>query len=230
MAIELAERDPGAAETVGEKAYRQVRADIVAGMLPPGRKLKLDQMRQRYGASVSTMRELLSRLASEGLVVAESQRGFEVAPVSAKDLREIAALRLLLEGHALALSFARGDVDWEGRVVAAHHKLGHAEARLGRGDLAEIQDWKRYDFEFHRALIGACGSDALLAAHQPVYDKYLRYQMIAGIYRGEVAGREHDRLLKCALQRDAEGAQALLKRHIEDCVEFTLAEGAYAFR
>ncbi len=65
------------------------------------------------------MRELLNRLASEGLVVAEAQRGFEVAPASATEFREIAALRLLLEGHALALSFAAGDLDWEARVVAA---------------------------------------------------------------------------------------------------------------
>ena len=67
-----------------------------------GRKLKLDRLRDDYTASVSTLREVLSRLSSEKLVVAEGQRGFEVAPVSAKNLKEIAALRQLLEGNALA--------------------------------------------------------------------------------------------------------------------------------
>src|SRR5882757_3417211 len=109
-------------DSVGEKTYRRIRTDIVFGKLAPAEKLKLDRLREDYRASVSTLRELLNRLVSEGLVVAEGQRGFEVAPVSAQDLRELAALRLLLETHALTQSFETGDVDWEGRVVSAHHK------------------------------------------------------------------------------------------------------------
>src|SRR3954453_2312057 len=87
--------------TPGELAYRRIRADILFGRLPPGRKLKLARLRNDYAASVSTLREILSRLSSEKLVVAEGQRGFEVAPVSAKNLREIAGLRQLLECKAL---------------------------------------------------------------------------------------------------------------------------------
>jgi DNA-binding GntR family transcriptional regulator len=102
-------------DSIGEKTYRQIRTDILFGKLLPGEKLKLDRLREDYRASVGTLRELLNRLATEGLVVAEGQRGFEVAPVSAANLREIAALRLLLESHALTRSFATGDMDWEGR-------------------------------------------------------------------------------------------------------------------
>jgi DNA-binding GntR family transcriptional regulator len=114
-------------DSVSEKAYRRIRTDIIFGKLVPAEKLKLERLREDYGASVSTLRELLNRLASEGLVVAEAQRGFEVAPVSEENLRELAQLRLLLESHALALSFTAGDMDWEGRVVSAHHKLAQIE-------------------------------------------------------------------------------------------------------
>src|SRR4051794_6248082 len=79
--------------TVGELTYRRVRSDIVLARLPPGRKLHLDRMRQAYGTSVSTLRELFNRLASEGLVVAEGSRGFQVPTVSSADLREIASMR-----------------------------------------------------------------------------------------------------------------------------------------
>ena len=103
-------------DSVSEKAYRRIRTDIIFGTLAPAEKLRLERLRENYGASVSTLRELLSRLASEGLVVAEGQRGFEVAPISEENLREIAALRLLLESHALTQSFKAGDMDWEGRV------------------------------------------------------------------------------------------------------------------
>jgi len=216
-------------DSVSEKAYRRIRGDIIFGKLVPGEKLKLDRLREEYGASVGTLRELLGRLASEGLVIAEGQRGFEVAPVSAENLREIAALRLLLESHALTQSFGAGDMDWEGRVVSAHHKLSAIEKRLLVGDRADPETWKRYDWEFHHALISACGSDALLETHAPVYDKYLRYQMVAGIFRGEIAALEHQKLLECALSRDAKTACEVLVMHIEACVDFTLANGNLAF-
>jgi DNA-binding GntR family transcriptional regulator len=164
-------------ESIGENAYRRMRADIIFGRAKPGQKLKLERLKDTYGASVSTLREILNRLSSEGLVVAEGQRGFEVSPVSAANLQEVAALRLLLETHALRDSFAAGDMEWEGRVVAAHHKLASMEKIMDEGDRSRTEDWKRYDWEFHQALISACGSRVLMETHAAVFDKYLRYQI-----------------------------------------------------
>jgi DNA-binding GntR family transcriptional regulator len=81
--------------SVAETTYDAIRNDIVFGRLKPGEKLKLERLRTRYGASVSTLREILSRLAADGLVLAEGQRGFEVTPVSASNLRELSDLRKL---------------------------------------------------------------------------------------------------------------------------------------
>jgi DNA-binding GntR family transcriptional regulator len=213
------------AETAGDSAYRRLRTDIICGRIAPGQKLRLDRLREAYGASVSTLREILSRLASEGLVLAEGQRGFEASPVSVANLRELAALRLLLEGHALEQSFAAGDVEWEARVVAAHHKLATSEGRMARGELDQTETWKRYDSEFHQALISACGSRVLMDTHAAVFDKYLRYQMIALSFRGDIAAREHAALLRAALARDGAAAKATLERHITGGVEHALATG-----
>lgn len=213
-------------ETAGETAYRRIRSDIVFGRLAPGLKLRLERLKASYGASVTTLRELLNRLATEGFIRAEGQRGFEVRPISAADLREIAAMRVLLEGHAIDLSFAAGDMEWEGRVVGAHHKLASMERRMLAGDRSDPETWKRYDREFHHALISACGSSALLDIHGGVYDRYLRYQMVAVVFRGDPAAREHEGLLDCALRRDAAGANAILVRHVDACVEYTLRSGA----
>jgi DNA-binding GntR family transcriptional regulator len=210
-------------ETAGERAYRHIRRDILFGRLAPAQKLKLDALKESYGVSISTLRELLSRLTSEGLIVAEGARGFEVAPISPENLKEVANLRQLLECHAMALSFATGDMEWEGRVVAAHHKLAMVESRMLAGDRSAPDLWKRYDWEFHHALISACGSKVHLDAHSAAYDKYLRYQMIAVVFRGEIAAREHRQLLECALRRDTKSAQGVLVKHIQDCVSYTLA-------
>ncbi|MGQ2906698.1 MAG: GntR family transcriptional regulator [Aliihoeflea sp.] len=215
-------------ETIGDNTYRRIRTDIIFGRLAPGQKLKLERLKDEYGASVSTLREILNRLSSEALVLAEGQRGFEVAPVSIENLKEIAALRLLLESHALEQSFVAGDMDWEGRVVAAHHKLSSMERRMKEGDRSQTELWKRYDWEFHQALISACGSSVLMETHAAVFDKYLRYQMIALSFRGDIAAKEHRALLDCALERNASRAQELLELHVRGGVEHALATGTIA--
>lgn len=215
------------AETAGERVYRRLRNDIVYGRLAPSEKLKLGRLKDDYGISISTLRELLNRLTSEGLIVAESARGFEVAPVSAENFKELANLRLLLEGHALQRSFQLGDMDWEGRVVAAHHKLASMEKRTLAGDMRGLEVLKRYDSEFHQALLSACGSRVLLNSHAAVFDKYVRYLMIAVIFRDRAA-QEHQKLLECALKRDAKRAHAILATHIMDCVAYTLSHAPSA--
>ncbi|MCI5077333.1 GntR family transcriptional regulator [Oricola sp.] len=211
--------------TIAESAYSRIRTDIIFGTLPPGRRLKLEQLKKDYDASVSTLREILNRLSSETLVVAEGQRGFEVAPVSAEHLREIADLRLLLEGHALEQSFAAGDVEWEARVVAAHHKLAGLESRMKNGDRSEVKAWKRYDWEFHQALISACGSTVLMETHASVFDQYLRYQLLALSFRGDIAAEEHAGLRDCALTKDSVRACEILTQHIQGGVEHALSMG-----
>jgi DNA-binding GntR family transcriptional regulator len=62
----------------------------------------------------------------------------------------------------------------------------------------------------------------LLDAHAAVFNKYVRYLMIAVIFR-DAAPPEHQKLLECALRRDAKAAQAILTTHIMDCVAYTLA-------
>src|SRR4051812_42255340 len=203
---------PEGTETVGDDCYRRIRSDLVLGRLRPDQKLRLEGLKEKYGVSVSTLREVLNRLAAEGFVVAEGQRGFEVAPVSAENLKELAELRLLLECHAMQVSFANADVEWEGRIVSAHHKLTTTE-RLMESGIGELQQWKRYDGEFHQALISNCGSRVLMETHALVFDKYFRYQMIAFIYRGAEPSEQHKALLDCALKRDGQGAKAILTVH-----------------
>lgn len=214
-------------ETVGDSAYRRIRNDLIFGRLEPGQKLKLEKMSVAYGTSVSTLRETLNRLGSEGFVVAEGQRGFEVASISATEFQQIAELRELLEGHAIEGSFKAGDLDWEAAVVASHHKLSAMERSMLAGDKSRAEDWKQCDWQFHRALISACGSQVLLDAHSAVYDKYLRYQMLAVVFRGEIAAVEHRQLMDAALKRDAKAACKILHTHIHDCVAHALRNSGW---
>lgn len=209
--------------SAGDAAYEELRTDVICGRIAPGQKLRLETLREGYGVGINTLREILSRLSAEGLVIAEGQRGFRVPPVDPWEFRELADLRLLLEQHAMAQSFAAGDVEWEGLVVAAHHKLEVIERRMIAGDREEAPAWKRYDGEFHQALISACGSRTLMRSHANVFDRYLRYLMVAACFRGATAMDEHRRLRDAALARDAERAVQVLREHIAGCVEHVTA-------
>ena len=62
--------------------------------------------------------------------------------------------------------------------------------------------------------------------HAGVFDKYLRYQMIALSFRGDIAAEEHKIMHDCALERNAAKAREVLVRHVEGGVEHALATGS----
>lgn len=221
------ETDERAGDTVGEVAFRRIRSHIVNGRLLPGEKLKLDRMKEVYGASVTTLREILNRLAVEELVSAEGQRGFRVSEVSAAELRELAALRALLEAHALRASMERGDLEWEASVVAAHYKLAVIEREQMTKPAGEVDRWVSCDWGFHNATIAACGQPVLLRTYASIFDRFARYHMLALDFRGQGVVDDHAKLRDLVIGRDAEGAVALLTRHIESGVEHVLGTGRF---
>ena len=208
--------------TIGSLTYDLIKKDIIFGKLEQSSKLKLDNLKNIYNASLSTIRETLNRLASEGFVVAEEQRGFFVNSFSRNDLIEIANLRVLLECHAIKLSIERGDTDWEGNLVASYHKLHLLEKKMEKDNAKFKEEWKKYDWEFHLALISNCGSENLLTLHSILYDKYIRYQMAVITYRGKDAEEEHKKIFEAALNRDPETASNILETHITKGLEHTL--------
>jgi DNA-binding GntR family transcriptional regulator len=212
-------------ETVGEAAFKRIRGDIISGTLPPSSRIRLEQAKARYAVSVSTLREILNRLTAENLVVAEGQRGFQVAPASRAELLELADLRALLENHAIGLSFQAGDLDWEAGVVAAHHKLSAMEQRILAGDASRTADWIRYDWEFHQALVAACNSATLMAALSSVFDRFLRYHLLAESFRGQPVVDDHHHLFEFAMKRDTAGAREILSRHVRDGTDHVLRSG-----
>lgn len=155
-------------------------------------------------------------------MLAEEQRGFFVSPFSRDDLIEIAKLRILLESYALNLSLKNGDTDWEGNLVAAHHKLSLIENKMDNKNKDIVESWKKYDWEFHLACIAACGSKNLMALHSNLFDRYLRYQIILVQFRGEEAIEEHNQIYNFSKERDANNAIKYLKIHIEKVLEHAL--------
>ncbi len=208
---------PAAPPTLTEALHERLRQDIILGVLPPSAKLKLEKLSKAYDVSVNTLRETLARLAADGLVVAEGQKGFAVLPVSDEDLRDITEMRQLLECHALKQSIAAADLDWEARVVGAYHKLSKVEALVEAEPDRYGEPWERANQEFHEALVSNCGSRWLRLYLRTMYDHSRRYRMLSLKTRPfprSQSADEHRRILDAAIKRDAERACRLLAEHI----------------
>lgn len=208
--------------TLAEQAHRQLRRDIISGAIPPSQPLRLEYLKARYGISFSPLREALNRLHSERLVVLTPSRGFRVAPFSEAEMWDAIDTRIVIDCEALRRSLARGDDDWETRLVAAFHALVLVTGRRVPGapdplSPDELQLEARHH-DFHRGLIAACGSRWLMELSAQLYAQTERYRQPS--LRDQhywAAARdvsaEHRQLLEAAVARDADRATALLTKH-----------------
>jgi len=201
-------------KTLVEKAYRKLRRDIIEGRLTPGEKLRVEHLKEGYGVGAGTLREALSLLMSDALVISEGQRGFCVAPVSIEDFADITKTRVMLECEALRQSIALGDEAWEADLLAAFHRLSKAEEKLV--DEGGREEWEERNRIFHEVLIAACQSRWLKHFLAILYHQAERYRRIA-LYHQPIprdVHSEHQDLLKATMNRDTDLATAILAEHI----------------
>ncbi len=88
--------------SVAEHIYQAIRDRLLAGLFRYNERLDVGRLAQTYAASTTPVREALTRLASERLIVSRAKRGFFASLWSAEDLRALYAWRGLLLAHAAA--------------------------------------------------------------------------------------------------------------------------------
>ena len=198
-------------------AYEGLRADLLACRILPGKKLKIQELCTRFSVSLGAIREALSRLTSEGLVVAEPQRGFRAAPISASDLVDLTMVRVEIDSLCLRRTIACGDVDWESRLVAAAHRLARTPERTPDDPARSNEDWVEAHAAFHLALVDGCDSLWLLHLHSLLYAQSERYRRLSVPFAisGRNVNEEHQAILNATLAHDAEAAVRLLATHLE---------------
>lgn len=204
-----------ASGSLTSRAYAQFRADILEGILEPGRKLKVEELRDGYRVGAGPIREALTLLVADGLVERADQRGFRVVGVSAARFEELLRTRCWLEERALRESIVRGGPDWEERIVLAFFRLSRVPRSLEPDRFVENPVWEEQHKALHEALIGACGSSILLGFCRQLYDQNVRYRRIAGLaaHPSRDVNNEHRAIMDAALDRNADAAAALLIAH-----------------
>src|ERR1700752_4852937 len=157
-----------------EQVYEVIRFDLLNGVLQPGQKLKMVAFTERFGVSQSVIREALTRLTEQGLLIATPQRGFRVRDLSIEDIAELTESRVQIESLALRLAVERGDLQWETAILAAHHRLERTP--VSRDDRTFNEDWSVQHRDFHQALLAGCGNRRLESVANSLRDSAELYR------------------------------------------------------
>ncbi|MCH8551409.1 MAG: DNA-binding transcriptional regulator CsiR [Natronospirillum sp.] len=203
----------------GISAYRWLKRDIIRGHFAPGEKLRMTSLRERYELGTGPLREALSQLVSEHLVVAISQRGYRVAPMSLDELHDIYDARSHMEGLVVELAIQRGDDAWEANVIAQHHTLSKVVDLNSPEEVLSV--WDQRHKAFHNAIAEGCGSRHLLQARESLFEQAERYrhlwlqQTVFSTQALATKRREHAELVEVLLARDTERAIPMMRDHLK---------------
>ena len=199
-----------------EAVYALLRSELLNGILCPGEKLRMVELADRLGVSQSVVREALTRLAEQQLIVASPQRGFRVRELSVEDIAELTETRVQVETAALRLAIERGDVNWETGILSAHHVLERTP--ITEDDDTVSEQWALHHRDFHRALLAGCNNTRLVAIAHNLRDSaelYRRWYWVMADHHQRDVVAEHRQLKDLALARDADAVVKVLNEHIE---------------
>ncbi|GLY07881.1 GntR family transcriptional regulator [Actinoplanes sp. NBRC 101535] len=199
---------PDGKQMLSGRMYTALREAILRGEFAPGAALKPQELATRHGVSLPIAREALVRLVGDGLADRLTNRGFAVPRQSDERWQQIGETRRIVEPATLRLAIARGDLEWEGRVRAAHH-------RLARTSFDDPEAWSEVHRLFHRTLLEGSGNAVLL----DTFDRLWLASELARRWSGrrnpdrDAAG-EHRRIEEATLAHDADLAARLLTEHL----------------
>ncbi|GHE22778.1 DNA-binding transcriptional regulator CsiR [Halomonas urumqiensis] len=210
--------DSSPRQNLGISAYHWLKKDIIRGVFKPGEKLLMSRLKAHYELGVGPLREALSQLVAERLVVAISQRGYRVAPMSIAELNDLYDARAQLEGLVLELAIERGDDAWEAEILARAHTLSKVMEVNSPDELLDV--WDARHQAYHTAIANGCLSPHLLQVRQSLFDQVERYrhlwlrETVFSDQALETKRQEHAALVEIILARDAPRASRMMRDHL----------------
>ena len=217
---------PDTHATISDAVHARLREDILDGVLPPGEKLRIDQVCTRYGVTSTPVREALNQLAVEGFVLRRAQRGFYVAEANNAELEELTNTRCWVESIALREAIGHRTTAWEETLVLAFHRLSRTRRSISDEVFRDNPDWEEAHRAFHRALLATCPSRQLIAFCARLSDHAVRYRRLAmsAIYPKRDVASEHRAIMEAATEGRTEEAVERLVQHYRHTAAIIAAE------
>jgi DNA-binding GntR family transcriptional regulator len=179
-----------------------LREKILAGVYPPGSRLKLTALATEHQVSFIPVREALQRLEAERLIETAPNRGARVAEISIADMRDIYETRIVLENHAIRLSIPRLSSQ---HMEIAEQALSRMESSFAAG--RELKAYEHHQ-EFHFALYEPAGSAWTMHVIRQLWASAERYLRLAASVRPapEEFVAEHRAIFKAVQEGDVSAA------------------------
>ncbi|QET02352.1 GntR family transcriptional regulator [Cupriavidus pauculus] len=213
--LPAADLKPARKGSVEERMYHEIYDAIMEHRLPPRTKLTEQSLCEIYATARHTVRKVLSRLAADGMVDLEPNRGAFIASPSTDEAHDMFELRQMLERAVLDKLAARADVK---SVIAPLRRMVATERQAFLSH--ERPRWIRLSAEFHTALAELSGNALLVTMMRRLVSRTTL--MIASV---EAPGHnacsfdEHDDILDALEAGDAALAQARMAHHLGACAD-----------
>lgn len=149
-------------KSLAQRVSTRLRQAITEGEFPPGSNIAEEMLAQSFGVSRTPVREALSQLQAEGLVVIRPQVGSFVFNPDADDLALLCQFRLGVEPWAAELAYRHAREKTTAGLDAAIRGMDCAFEREDQFEFA------RADTAFHEAFIANCGNRYVQEAYRLV--------------------------------------------------------------
>ena len=201
---------------------------IVFLELPPGTRILEEEVSANFGVSRSPIREVFRMLEADGLVIRAARRGVSVTPMSRRDLDEVYACRVGLEG--LAAAEAAKHINVEGKKQIKAIVAGMREAFAEK----DMRIFFSYNVEFLHAIHAASQNQTLMRVMAGIDKQAMRYRYMAHLQTTEMLSMSlegYRDLAKAILEGDVvlarrRGEQIMRRSH--GVVAKALAASPYA--
>jgi GntR family transcriptional regulator, rspAB operon transcriptional repressor len=198
---------------ISEQVYQYLRGEIVAGRMPPGERLDLEELVERLKISKMPIKEAVARLASEGLLAIQARRGTFVARLDPVELAETFEVRCALEvlaGKLAVKHVTKADLERLRALIAAMEKSN---------TVRDVQLHLEQNAEFHGLIVQRSGNRRLLET----YHRLRTPLQIAGIHsntdnwvdRIAREQREHRAIVRALEQRDPAAVEQAVTAHVQ---------------
>jgi len=208
--IPQALRQPGAGQDIGQDIRQQLEHAIVSGELPPGTKLDVKTVAERFGVSRTPAREALLQLAAAGLIDFQPRRGGVVMGLAPHEIFAMLEVLVLLEAQAARLAARRMSTEMRADLAVIHQRAQQA------CDASDAAAYGEANLHLHQLIYQGASNDYLraqvvqlrgrLAAHRPV--------SFERPGRMKASHAEHGAIVEAVIDGDEDGAEAAMKRHI----------------
>lgn len=206
---------------MAEAALERLREAIILGEIRPGAHLRLEEVAQQLGMSISPIREAVRQLEALGLAEHVPHHGARVVRLEVDELRELFSIRLALEGMAVRRAAELFRAEDEARARA--HLAAYDDARH-RGDTRAAM---REHTAFHFTVYEAAQSAWLVRLIRPAWDSCERYRPVLLADKGALQDRHEEldeELLAACAAHDPKRAAAALRAHLELASEIYAVE------